>query len=89
MWLIYYFERSYDILKSKGPCSLLNKNINFNKNETESEMESPTHSFRESNFVLQLISESQIKCKTVMIWISQKKKDVICCTAYFVWKTFL
>ena len=29
----YYFnfERSYDVLKSKSPCILLNKNINFNK----------------------------------------------------------
>ena len=28
-------------------------------------MENPTHSFREANFVLQLIKESQIKSKTV------------------------
>ena len=41
MWLLYYFsfERNYDVLKSKGPCILLDKNINFNKNETESKME--------------------------------------------------
>ena len=25
-------ERSYDVLKSKSSCVLLNKNINFNKN---------------------------------------------------------
>ena len=57
MWLFYYFsfERNYDVLKSKSPCILLNKNINFNKNETESKMENPTHSFRETNLVLQLI----------------------------------
>ena len=36
------FERNYDVLKSKGPYILLNKNINFNKNETESKMENPT-----------------------------------------------
>ena len=34
---------------------LLNKNIYFNKNETESKMENPTHSFRETNLVCQLI----------------------------------
>ena len=41
MWLFYYFnfERSYDVLRSKSPCILLKKNINFNKNETESKME--------------------------------------------------
>ena len=39
-----YFERNYDVLKSKSPCFLLNKNIKFNKNETESDIEKPTHS---------------------------------------------
>ena len=29
------------------------KYINFNKNETESKMGNPTHSFRETNLVLQ------------------------------------
>ena len=56
---------------------LLNKNINFNKNETESKIENPTHSFRETNLVLQLIEESQIKSKTIMSWSSQKKKESI------------
>ena len=57
VWLFYYFnfERNYDVLKSKSPCILLKKNKNFNKNETESKMENPTHSFRETNLVLQLI----------------------------------
>ena len=54
-FLLFYFERNYDVLKSKSPCILLNKNINFNKNEMESKMENPTHSFRETNLVLQLI----------------------------------
>ena len=29
------------------------KYINFNENEAESKMENPTHSFRETNLVLQ------------------------------------
>ena len=43
MWFFYYFnfERNYDVLKSKSPCFLLNKNINFNTNETESKLENP------------------------------------------------
>ena len=35
MCLFFYFsfERNYDVLKSKSPCILLNKNINFNKKQ--------------------------------------------------------
>ena len=57
VWLLYYFnfERNYDVLESKSLCILLNKNVNINKNETESKIENPTHSFRETNLVLQLI----------------------------------
>ena len=57
VWLFYYssFEKNYDVLKSKSPCILLSKNINFDKNETESKMENPTPRFRETNPVLQLI----------------------------------
>ena len=39
----------------KNPSILFNKNMNFNKNEMESKIENPTHSFRETNLVLQLI----------------------------------
>ena len=69
------FERSYDILKSKSPCILLNKNINFDKSETKSKMENPIHGIRKTNLVHQLIWESQIRSKSVMVWSSQKKKE--------------
>ena len=47
MYGFYFnFERNYDVLKSKSPYILLNKNINFHKNETESKMENPAHNFR-------------------------------------------
>ena len=90
VWIFYYFnfERNYDVLNSKSPCILFNKNINFNKNETESKMENSTHSFRETNLLLQLIEELQIKSKTVMSWISWKKKEGIFCTVYFVRRIF-
>ena len=47
MWLFYYFnfERNYGLLKSKSPCFLFNKNINFHKNETKSKIGIPTHTF--------------------------------------------
>ena len=37
-------------------------------------MENPTHGFRETNLVLRVIQESQIKSKTVISWNSRKKK---------------
>ena len=87
MWLFYYFnfEKNYDVLISKSPCILLNKNIKVNKNETKSKMENSTHGFKETNLVLQFILESQIKSKIMLSWSSRKKKDKsICCTVYFV-----
>ena len=77
MWLFYCFnfERNYDVLKSKCSCILLNKNINFNKNETESKMKNPTHGSRETNLVLQLIYESQIKSKTVELEPAKEKRE--------------
>ena len=37
-------------------------------------MENPIHSFRETNLVLQLLYQLQIKSKFVISWSSQKKK---------------
>ena len=87
MWFFYYFnfERNYAVLKSKSPCLLLNKNANFNKNETKSVMENGTHSFRETNLVLQLIEESQIKKENCD---ELEKKQGIFCTIYFVRRKF-
>ena len=67
---LFNFDRNYYVLKSKRQCILLNININFKKNETESKIEHPTHSFRETNLVLQSI---KIKNKTVMSWSSRNK----------------
>ena len=38
----------------KESMHFVEQNINFSKNEMESKMENPTHSFRETNVVLQL-----------------------------------
>ena len=46
------------------------------------------HIVLETNIVLQLIEELQIKSKTAMSWSSGKKKDGIFCTAYSVRKKF-
>ena len=75
MWFFYYFyfDRCYDVLKSKTPCFSLNKNINFNNNKTESKMEHTTESFRETNWR----------------WSFQEKKKCIFCNVYFARRKFL
>ena len=50
-------------------------------------MENSTHSFRETNFMLQRIQESQIKSKTVVGW-SLRKKEGISYTVFFCPKEF-
>ena len=88
--LSYYFnfQKNCDGFKSNSPCILLNKNINFNKNEKESKIENLTHSFRETNLVLQLIWASQIKSKIMISCSLRKKNKCIICTIYFVRKKF-
>ena len=56
LWLFYYFnfERNYDVSKSKSPCFLLNKKIKT-ENEKELKMENPTHCFKETKIMLQLL----------------------------------
>ena len=87
--IISFFKGiNYNFLKSERTCILLNKNINFNKSETDSKMENPTHTFRETKLALQVISQLRIKSNTVMSWSSQKKKEDIFCTVYFVRRNF-
>ena len=68
--IFFNLEKIYEVLKSKNPWLLLNKNINFNKNKTELKAENPIHVFRGTNLILQLISESRVKSNTLMSWIS-------------------
>ena len=44
------------------------------KTKRNQNMENLTHSFRKTNLVLQLISESLIKSKTVMSWVAKGKR---------------
>ena len=87
--IISFFKGiNYNFLKSERTCILLNKNINFNKSKTDSKMENRTHTFRETKLALQVISQLRIKSNTVMSWSSQKKKEDIFCTVYFVRRNF-
>ena len=76
MWLFYYlhFESNYDVLKSKSPWILLNKNINFNKNEKKSKMENPTHSFRETNPYFSSYKNHKLKVKLWLVGARKRKK---------------
>ena len=80
MWFFCYFnfERNYDILKSKSPCSLLNKN----KNKMESKMENPPPSFREKNLVLQFIAKNR-KLKVKLWWVGACPQK-----GYFLYRLF-
>ena len=65
----FNFERKYDVLKSKSPCILLNKNINFNWNVTESKIENP----RETNLVFQSPCKNR-KLKVRLWWAGARKR---------------
>ena len=71
-WLFYYsnFERNYDALKSKTPCILLNKNINFNKNGTESEI---PHTVLERQ-TLCFSSYKNRKVKVKLRWVGARER---------------
>ena len=59
--------------QSESLCISLNKNINLKKN-TEFKMENPTpRVLEETNLVLQLIQEMQIKGESLMSWSTRKK----------------
>ena len=75
-WIFYniYFERNYDVLKSKNLCFLLNKNINFNKNETKSEMENPTV-LEKWTLVFSLYKNYKLKVKQWRVGARERKKS--------------
>ena len=56
---------------------MLNKKTDFDKNETESKTKNPTHSCRETNLVLKLIQESQIKINCDELELAQEKRGHI------------
>ena len=67
VWLFYYFnfERSHNVLKSKIPCILLNKNINFNKHETESKWKIPHTVFERQTLCISSYKNHKL---TVKLW---------------------
>ena len=74
MWLFYYFnfERNYDVLKSKSPCILLNKNINVNKNKTESKWKIPRKVLKKR--ILCFSSYKNRKLKVKLWWVGARER---------------
>ena len=64
MWFFYYFnfERNAGVLKSESIIFAEQKS-KLNKSETELEMKKPTHTLRETNYVLQLNENCELKVK--------------------------
>ena len=71
---------------SKSPYFLLNKIINSNKNETELKMQNPTHTLRETNLLLPLIKNRELKIKLWWAGARERKKGAFFCNVYFVQK---
>ena len=74
VWLFYYFdfERIYDVLNSKSPCILLNKNINFIKTKQNWKRKiSHTVSEREN---LCFSSYNNHKLKVKLWWVGARKR---------------
>ena len=66
--IFFNLEKIYEVLKSKNPWLLLNKNINFNKNKTELKVENPIHVFRGTNLILQFIYTNH-ESKVTLWWV--------------------
>ena len=68
-WLFCYFnfERNYNVLKSKSPCILFNKNKNFNKNESYRKWKIP-HTILERR-TLRFSSYKNRKLKVKLWWV--------------------
>ena len=75
VWLFYYFnfERNYDLLKSKRPCFLLNKNINFNKNEKQNRKWKISHTVLE-RCTFNSYKNRKLKLKLWWAWVHERKE---------------
>ena len=84
-WFSIIFVLNYDVFKSKSPCFLLNKNINF-INETESKMENPTH-IDWWIFPFSSYRNRRLKIKLWWVWVRKRKKSAFF-VDYFVQRKF-
>ena len=84
----FNFEKNWDVLKSKSPCILLNKNINFTKNESESKIENPTHSFKGRICCFSAYKNCKLKVKLWWVGAHERKKRAFFVPFYFIRRIF-
>ena len=90
-FIFFHSERNYNVLKSKSPCILLNKNIIFNIIKTKRNRKWKIPYTGLEGKTLRFGPYKNRKLKVTLCWAggSWKKKDGIFCTAYFVRRIFL
>ena len=71
--------KEYDVLKSKSPCILLNKNIVFNKNKTKPKMENPKLVLERRTLCFSSYKYRKLKAKLWWVGAHKRKKE-----AFFV-----
>ena len=72
-FLLFFFERNYDVLKSKSPCFLLNKNTNFNKNETNRKWKTPNTVLERWTMCFSSYKNCELKVK--LWWVGARVND--------------
>ena len=69
-------ERNYEVLKSKDPCILLNRDIKLKRNR---KFKIPYTVLERRSLCFSSNKNSKSKSKTMMSWSSRKKKEDIFC----------
>ena len=76
VWLFYYFyfEKNYDVLKSKSPCFLLNKNINFKKTKLNWKWKIPHTVLERWTMSISSYKDWELKVKLWCVGARERKK---------------
>ena len=76
MWLFYYFyfEKNCGILKSKSPCFLLNKNINFKKTKWNWKWKIPHTVLERWTMAISSYKDCELKVKLWCVGARERKK---------------
>ena len=74
-FLLFYFERNCDTLKSKSPCFLLNKNTNFNKNDTHRKWKIPNTVLQRWTMCFSSYKNCELKAKLWWVGARERRKS--------------
>ena len=88
--IIFKFERNYDFAKPNNQCSLLNKNINFNKRETKWKVQNLTLFLERWKLCFSSYRICELKVKLWSVGACERKKMAFFVTfilfeGYFFW----